>query len=439
MPFVPSHSSSTAPEAVVALPPNKAGNSAAKLKHRHIPLGRIAALTVIVVVVALCAWWFLLRPQNNVVPQTAAVTTGDIQLTVLATGVIEASQLVSVGAQVSGRVDKLDVKLGDVVKAGDVLAEINSLDQQSAVDFSNAALVLVQAQLTAEQATLSAAQANLNRYNQMDKEGIVSQSDHDTALATQATAAAQISVINAQIKQAQLNVATAQLNLTRTKITAPIAGTIVSLLVDNGQNVNAVQSSPTIVKLADLTTMIIKAQISEADEPHVKSGQPVSFTILGAPDTPISARLLSIDPAPDSIATESDTATPTTTTAIYYNGLFEVPNTAGTLKIDMTAQVTIVLQSAKGVLLTSSSAIRKSRDGTKAFADVYDPSSRTTTTHTVTLGIDNNVNVQVLSGLNLGDLVVTNGVAPASAAATPSRAGGGQGGAARLAASPLGL
>jgi macrolide-specific efflux system membrane fusion protein len=406
----------------------------ARLRHK---IMMPASVALLIILGGAAVWWFYLKPQTPPVPQTVAVTRGDIQLTVLATGIIEANQLVSVGAQESGRIDKLDVKLGDVVKQRTVLAEIDSLDQQRAVDFANSALTLVQAQLTSQQATLATAQNNLDRYNQMQKVGVVSNADYDTALESQATAKAQISVINAQITQATLNVATAQLNLTRTKITAPIAGTIVSLLVDDGQNVNAVQSSPTIVKLADLSTMIIKAQISEADEPHVKSGQLVYFTILGDPDTRINAKLLSIDPAPDSIATESDTTTPTTTAAIYYNGLFAVPNPDGKLKIDMTAQVTIVLQAATGVLLTPSAAIQTSTSGKQSWVAVYDPQSGATSKRSVTVGIDNNVMAEIKSGLVSGDLVVTDAVAP-SQAARQARPAGGQG-AGRLGGAPLGL
>ena len=92
-----------------------------------------------------------------------------------------------------------------------------------------------------------------------------------------------------------------------------------------GQTVNANQTTPTIVKLADLDTMLIKAQISEADVTKVKPGQKATFTILGDPNTKIPATLLSVEPAPDSIATVDTGARPPTT-PIYYNGMFSVPN-----------------------------------------------------------------------------------------------------------------
>lgn len=390
---------------------------------------------LVLAAIAAAAWWFYLRPRPVPAPQTVAASTGNIEQTVLASGVLEASSLVSVGAQVSGTIEKLDVKLGDVVKKGDLIAEINSLDQQNAVKSAQAALASTTAQLHADQAAVKTAQASLTRSDQLAAKSLVSVADHETAQAAVETAQAKVEVDQAQLQQANLTVDTAQLNLSRTRITAPSAGTVVAVLVDEGQTVNAVQSSPTIVKLADLKDMVVKAQISEADVPHVKPGQRVYFTILGEPDKPINAKLVSIDPAPDSIATESDTATPSTTTAIYYNGLFQVPNPDGQLRIDMTAQVTIVLDEAKDAVLVPSAAVHKSaRGGT--FVAVYDPATRKVHREQVSVGIDNNVMAQITKGLAAGDDVVATGVAGASQSprSGQSRRPGG-----RFARSPLGF
>ena len=126
-------------------------------------------------------------------------------------------------------------------------------------------------------------------------------------------------------------------------------GTVVSLEVEVGQTVNASSSSPTIVKLANLDNMVVKAEISEADVPRVVPGQKVYFTILGDPNTRIDATLRAVEPAPDSISSDS-TASSSSSTAIYYNGLFDVANPDHKLRISMTAQVTIVLDQADNVL-----------------------------------------------------------------------------------------
>lgn len=118
-------------------------------------------------------------------------------------------------------------------------------------------------------------------------------------------------------------------------------------MTEEGQTVNANQSAPTIVKIAKLQNMTIKAQVSEADIMKVEKGQQVYFTTLGD-ETKRYATLRQIEPAPDSISSESNSTTSSTTSsAVYYNALFDVPNTDGKLRIDMTAQVYIVLNSAK--------------------------------------------------------------------------------------------
>ena len=129
---------------------------------------------------------------------------------------------------------------------------------------------------------------------------------------------------------------------------------VVAVVTKQGQTVNALQSAPTIVKVAKTDTMTVTAQISEADVIRVRPGQQVYFTILGDPDRRYYATLRAVAPAPDSVATESSLTTTnsgTSTTAVYYNGLFDIPNLDGLLRTSMTAQVYIVLGSARNVLL----------------------------------------------------------------------------------------
>jgi macrolide-specific efflux system membrane fusion protein len=139
----------------------------------------------------------------------------------------------------------------------------------------------------------------------------------------------------------------------------------------------------------------------------VKPGQRVYFTILGEPDNKISATLRSIEPAPSAIDT-ADNGISSTDSAVYYNGLFEVPNPDHKLRIAMTTQVSIVLNEVKGGLVIPSSALRGGRNGNYIVA-VYDPKAGTTHPARVKVGINNNVLASVDSGLNEGDLVVVSG------------------------------
>jgi macrolide-specific efflux system membrane fusion protein len=286
----------------------------------------------------------------------------------------------------------------------------------------------MQAQLQAKQADLTTAQAALDRANKLAPQKLVSDADVMTAQGALASAQAAIASANAQISQAQLAVDDANLALSRTKITAPTDGTIVAVLVTEGQSVNANQTTPTIVKIANLDTMVIKAQISEADVTKVQPGQQATFTILGDPNQKIPATLASIEPAPDAITT-SDTGLGTSDNAVYYNGLFTVENTEHRLRIAMTAQVTITVNTAKGVLTLPASALGTASRKGNYRVGVYDQATGKVQPAEVKVGLNNNITAEIVSGLNEGDLVVAPRTSSAGAATTGDgnnrRAGGG--------------
>lgn len=382
---------------------------------------RFAKILIVLIVLggsAAAGWWYFLAPtQASTTPDTVTVGRGDIETTVLASGVLEASALVSVGAEVSGNIKAVHVTLGQEVSRGDLIAEIDSLDQENAVKSAEAALAGIEAQRRNQQATLVTAEASLTRQQQLSASSLVSQTALETAEAAVEQARAQIDQLDAQISQAELTVESAELNLSRTQIVAPADGTVVALLVEEGQTLNANSATPTIAKIANLDTMVIKAEISEADVVKVEAGQKVYFTILGEPDQRIEANLREIEPAPTSIADE----TASSGSAVYYNGLFEVPNPDHRLRISMTASVTIVLNEAKDVLTLPSSLVsRRGPDG-GVMVTVYDPASEETRPARVEVGLNNNINAEILSGLDQGDLVV-------NASGARLAPGGGQGG-----------
>ncbi|QDQ87600.1 efflux RND transporter periplasmic adaptor subunit [Alcaligenaceae bacterium SJ-26] len=343
-------------------------------------------------------------------PATASVRTGDIETNVLATGTLEAFKLVSVGAQASGQLQTLHVELGDRVEQGQLVAEIDSLTQQNELRTAETSLLTVRARRQAQAATLREAQLTYNRQKQMLAANASSRQDFDAAEAAQATARAQLAALDAELAQAQIAVDNAQVKLGYTRITAPMAGTVVAIVAQEGQTLNANQSTPTIIKLAQLDQLTVKAQISEADVIRVHPGQRVYFTILGDPDTRHYATLRSVEPAPDSISSESSTSTSSssssTSSAVYYNGLFDIPNPDGLLRISMTAQVYIILGEAKDALLIPSSAL--SNPGTtqgKASVTVLTAGDRLEQRE-VDVGINNNVDAQITSGLQANDRVV---------------------------------
>ena len=362
-------------------------------------------IALVVVGGAAAAGWYLLQPkQTETAPRTVAVSVGDLEETVLASGVIEASTLVSVGAEVSGSIETLNVALGDTVKAGDVVAKIASRDQEVAVKSAEASLANITAQRKQQAATLEQARVALERAKKLRPQELISDADYQTAELAVTTAEAQLEGLDAQVQQAELNVESAKLDLERTTIVAPIDGTVVSVEVEAGQSLNANSSTPTVVKIANLDKMVVKAEISEADVPRVEAGQRVYFTILGDPNSQIDATLRTVEPAPSSI---SDDSTSSSSDAIYYNGLFDVDNPDHRLRISMTAQVTIVLAEASDALIVPSSVLTTKGRDDDYIVMVYDPTAKTTTPKPIKIGLDNGVSAQVLSGLAEGDQVIS--------------------------------
>ncbi len=319
-------------------------------------------MAAVIAIVLITAGWYFLKPKEQP-PQfiTAEASIGDIENSVLATGVLEATKMVSVGAQVSGQVKKMYVQLGDQVKQGQLIAQIDSVRQENDLKTAEASIKNQMAQLAVKQANLAKVEAEDRRQDIMYAQDATSRAEYEAALASYKIAQADIKAINAQIEQSRLTLATAKEDLGYTQIVAPMDGTIVAIVTEEGQTVNANQSAPTIVKLAQLDTMTIKAEISEADVMKVQEGQRVYFTTLGNSDKKIYAQLRQVEPAPNSINTESNNSTgSSSSTAVYYNALFDVPNEDGKLRIDMTAQVYIVLDEAQNVLTIPAAAIQSS-------------------------------------------------------------------------------
>lgn len=373
------------------------------------------ALAAVVVAALLVAGKVYFFPSNKAPAYvTAPAALADLEQSVLATGTLQAFKQVSVGAQASGQIKSLKVVLGQAVKKGDLIAEIDASKQQNDTRNTQAALESVQAQLGSRQATLKQAELAYKRQQELLKADAISKESFEQAEAAYNTARADIRTSEASIAQARIAADTAQVNLGYTKIIAPMDGVVVAIVTQEGQTVNANQSAPTIIKLARLDTITVKAQISEADVVRVKPGQKVYFTILGAPQKRYYTTLRTVEPAPESIATETASSSSSSASAIYYNGLMDVPNADGQLRISMTAQVYVVLNEAKQVLTIPSAALGERERGGAATVRVVDKSGKVTS-RKVKVGISNNVNVQILEGLEVGDEVIVSEAAAAGA------------------------
>ena len=344
---------------------------------------------------------------------TESVARGNVEKTVVASGSVESVNEVDVGAQASGKITKLYVKLGQEIKKGEMIADIDSTTQINTLNTKKAALVSYQAQLKAKKTAYDVALSSYNRLSKLYTQKATSLDSMNTAKSTLDNAKAEMEAVEANIKQAEIEVNTAETNVGYTKITAPMDGTVISVPVSEGQTVNANQTTPTIVTIADLSKMKIKPEISEGDITKVKTGQEVSFTILSDSQTVYHSVIDSVDPAntttSDSSSTSSlSSSSSSTTSAIYYYANVLIDNPDRTLRIGMTTENNIKIANAKDVLLVSNMAIQK-RDG-KSFVNVLNDKNQPEPRE-VEIGVQNDFKTEIKSGLNEGEKVIVSQVA----------------------------
>src|SRR5215468_9698711 len=275
------------------------------------------------------------------------VQRGDLEDTVTATGILQPRDYVDVGTQVSGQLKTLHVEIGSRVKTGQLIAEIDPTVYQTHVEADQAQLRTQQAQLEDKQAQLTLAEQQQQRQATLMKDNATTQDALQTAEAALRSAQAQIGVLKAQIEQTQSTLRGDQANLSYTKIYAPMSGTVVAQSAKQGQTLNANQQAPVIVRIADLSSMTVEAQVSEADVESLHSGMPVYFTTLGDAAKRWYGKLRQVNPTPETV-----------NSVVLYDALFDVDNTDGALMTQMTAQVFFVAAQAKDAVVVPVSALR---------------------------------------------------------------------------------
>jgi macrolide-specific efflux system membrane fusion protein len=360
---------------------------------------------------AAAAWygWTLYTAQGEQkTEQTARVTLGDIESLVTAQGTLEPLNYVDVGAQVSGLIEKMYVEIGASVKTGDPIAEIDPDVYQSRVQADQARLKTLEAQKAEQEALMRQAQQKYDRNQNLYKNKAVSEEVLQDAETTLAVAQANVMALEAQIEEAQSTLEGDKSNLGYTKIFAPMDGTIVSQSVQEGQTINANQTAPVIVQVANLDIMTVKAQVAEADVMKLKEGMSVYFTTLGAGTRRWEGKVRQILPSPETI-----------NDVVLYNVLVDVENKDHSLMTGMTAQMFFVLAQAENVPLIPLSALGKrledkDTDAGQAY-EVRLPGGRK---KTVIVSISDRLQAAVTEGLKKGDVVLTS-PAPAETAKSP--------------------
>jgi macrolide-specific efflux system membrane fusion protein len=334
-----------------------------------------------------------------------AIGRGDIEKTVLATGILKPSVQVNVGAQVNGQLKKLYVRAGDRVTKGQLLAEIDPTLQQSELRKSEAELDSAVAQKQASLYTLTQYQLELKRQLQLDRDGSGTKSNLEQAQAKVDTQKAQIKVNEAQIVQAQMALETAKANLGYTRILAPVDGQVLGIVTKEGQTVVSSQTAPTILVLANVDTMTVQTRISETDILKVHPGQPLWFYVVADPKHRYQSVMGTLQDAPnDALQDESASSQTQQPSAVYYNGVFSVPNPDHLLRTSMTAQVFIVTEQAKNVLRLPVMALGQPLGDDRYQVQVVNGDK--TEQRVIRAGINDRQFVEVKDGLREGERVV---------------------------------
>ncbi|MDR0565382.1 MAG: efflux RND transporter periplasmic adaptor subunit [Azoarcus sp.] len=351
--------------------------------------------------------------------QFTAIQKGDVEDVVTATGTLQPREYVDVGAQVSGQLQKIHVKVGSAVQAGDLLAEIDPTVYLSRVDASRAQLRNQRAQLKEREAQLALARIQFNRQKALMLEDATAEENLQTAEATLKSAEASLEALRAQIEQTESTLRGDEANLQYARVLSPMSGTVVSISARQGQTLNTNQQAPTILRVADLSVMTVRTQVSEADVGRLSPGMQAYFTTLGGQNKRWYGTLDQIEPTPT-----------TTNNVVLYNALFDVPNPDGRLMTDMTAQVFFIVAQAKNTLQIPMGALQQQQRPPRTAAGNSENSGKGDGSHngaprkrqaivkvldangkiadrTIEIGVTNRIVAQVISGLAEGEKVVS--------------------------------
>jgi HlyD family secretion protein len=378
----------------------------------------LSAIVVVVIVV------MALKPFSGkeaaVTFETAKVAPGSISNAVTATGTVEAIVTVKVGTQVSGILNKVYVDFNDVVKKGQLLAQLDETSLRAQTEQSQSQVDQAQAQLTYNEATY-------NRLKALYEKNLISQADYDQALFNYENS-------KAALISAKSNLARSKINLNYATITSPIDGVVLNRAVEEGQTVAASFNTPELFTIVnDLTQMRVQTSVDEADIGKVKKDQNVEFTVDAYPEMKFRGTVSEVRLQPV-----------TTNNVVTYNVILNAPNPDKKLMPGMTASATIYVEQKEDALIIQGKAIRFTPDQAylqKMFAggqkrgenppnpaegpisgelmpgmDKSDPKTKTVWVkdekmgirpNVITIGIDNGSDVEVVSGLKEGDEVVT--------------------------------
>ena len=276
--------------------------------------------------------------------ETAKVGRSTITNTVTATGTVEPVTEVEVGTQVSGIIDKLYADYNDVVKAGQLIAEMDKINLQ-------AELRSAEAQLASSKTEFEYQQKNYARSKVLHEKQLISDTDYETATYNYEKA-------RAAYDQSQASMVKVYRNLEYATIPTPIDGVVINRAVEDVQSVAAGFETPTLFTIAaDLTKMQVIADVDEADIGNVEEGQRVSFTVDAYPNDQFEGVVRQIRLG-DSESTSSASSSTSSSTVVTYEVVITADNPDLKLKPRLTANITIYTLERANILTLPNKALR---------------------------------------------------------------------------------
>jgi len=358
-------------------------------------------------------WYSGAAQKQQETVQPVAVTRGTIEEVVTAQGKLEPKQYVDVGTQVSGQLKKILVDIGDTVTKGQLLAEIDPRVYQAQVEAGEARLNSLRAQLNEQKAQAVLAEQNLKRNQNLIAVNAVSQQALQETESQAAVAKAQVEAFVAQIQETESNLKASRTNLGFTKIYAPVAGTVTTLPTKEGQTLNANQSTPTVMQVANLDIMTVRAQVAEADVNRLRENMPGYFTTLGDSERRWQGKVRQIQPSPQIV-----------NDVVLYDVLIDVNNEGRQLMTGMTTQVFFILGKAENAVIVPAEvltrrAAREDNEKGKAYrVSVAGATGREQ--RLIHVGLQTRTQAEVIDGLQEGERIYLN-----RPAGTPTRTAAG--------------
>jgi len=277
-----------------------------------------------------------------------AVTQSTIEEVITAQGKLEPKEYVDVGSQVSGQLKQIHVEIGDMVTKGQLLAEIDPRVYEARVEANQARLNSLKAQLNEQKAQAVLAKQNLTRNQNLIGINAVSRQVLQESEAEAAVAEARVGATMAQINEVESNLRGDRTNLGFTKIHAPMAGTVTTMPAREGQTLNANQTAPLIMQIANLDMMTVRAQVAEADVTRLKENMPAHFSTLGDAERRWEGTVRQILPSPEVL-----------NDVVLYNVLIDVRNEGRQLMTGMSTQVFFIFGKAENVPVVPAEALNQ--------------------------------------------------------------------------------